>query len=503
VCTVLGVAAFGLAAAAPAAHAASTKLGPTVTRTGTGPTGYTVTFRYYNPTATRVQIKGEWYFSSPQDTTNTTSQGLLPAQWQPGDFPIAYPNATAANWPVSDMTKNPATGIWSFTTPLPSGNFNYGFFVDCASSTGSGCPELADPANPPWNDLNGVSSGSVEPTSQVYLPSDRAFGTVDYSWQAPRAERGRLVDVSYPDPQSTSPAGTHPLAIYTPPGYSSHRKTPYPTLYLSHGGGGNEVDWSTQGVAANIIDNLIRTGQVQPMVVVMTNFNGLPGGTAGYSTDVIDYVIPYVQAHYNVSASPTDRAIAGLSAGGARANDLLVNHTGEFGYYSIMSPGGGFPATLTSAQLAAIRSVLSLQIGGGLQDPIRANLTTEESELSAGAVPLTDDSINGGHEWYVWRILLRDFLTKMVFKATTTTVTVTGTKAVATVRADTTEPATPRGTVRFYAEGAAFGRPVTVAHGSAAISLRALTAGSHVITAVYSGDDSYAASASAPVIVSG
>ena len=45
---------------------------------------------------------------------------------------------------------------------------------------------------------------------------------------------------------------------------------PYPTLYLSHGGGGNEVDWTTQGVANRIIDNLIAGRMVQPMVIVMT-----------------------------------------------------------------------------------------------------------------------------------------------------------------------------------------------------------------------------------------
>jgi poly(3-hydroxybutyrate) depolymerase len=235
----------------------------------------------------------------------------------------------------------------------------------------------------------------------------------------------------------------------------------------------------------------------------MTNFNGLPGGTAGYSTDVINNVIPYVEAHYNVSTSPDDRALAGLSAGGARANDLLVNHTSEFAYYSIMSPGGGFPATITSAQAAAMRSVLSLQIGGGLQDPIRANLTTQESELTAAGVPFTDDSINGGHEWYVWRTLLRDFLTQMAFNATTTTITVSGTDAVATVKADTTEPATPRGTVQFYVDGTAFGRPVNVANGSATVSLRGLASGSHAVTAAYSGDDSYAGSTGAPVTVSG
>jgi enterochelin esterase-like enzyme len=417
-CMALGAGALALVATGPAAHAAGhAKLGPTVTHTGKGPTGYTVTFRYYDPTATSVQIKGEWYFSDPAQTTGTSSQGLLPSQWRPGDVPIASPNATAANWPVAEMTEDAATGVWSFTTPLPSGTFNYGFFVNCASSAGTGCTEVSDPANPPWNDVNGVSTGSVEPTSQVYVPSDPRFGTVSYSWQAPSKPQGKLVDVSYPDPQSTSPVGSHPLVVYTPPGYNQNRKSPYPTLYLSHGGGGNEVDWSTQGVAVSIIDNLIRTGRIQPMVVVMTNFNGLPNGNAGYSTDVIDNVIPYVEAHYDVSASPNERAIAGLSAGGARVNDLLVNHTSEFGYYSVMSPGGGFPTTVTAAQAAAINSLHGLQIGGGLQDPIRANLTTEESELSAAGVRFTDDSVNGGHEWYVWRILLRDFLTQTAFKA--------------------------------------------------------------------------------------
>ena len=73
-----------------------------------------------------------------------------------------------------------------------------------------------------------------------------------------------------------------------------------------------------------------------------------------------------------------------------------------------------------------MKSVLALQVGGGLQDPIRANLTTEESELTAAGVPFTDDSVNGGHEWYVWRILLRDFLTRTAFHAQASSVTSRG-----------------------------------------------------------------------------
>lgn len=36
----------------------------------------------------------------------------------------------------------------------------------------------------------------------------------------------------------------------------------------------------------------------------------------------------------------------------------------------------------------------------------------------AGDKPFVD-FMNGGHDWYVWRILLRDFLTHVAFKSVT------------------------------------------------------------------------------------
>jgi hypothetical protein len=322
---------------------------PEVIHTGAGPTGYAVTFRFYdgNPQTRNVKIRGEWYLSDVAHTTTSTSAGRLPDAYQPGDFPIAFPNRGAApNWPVIPMTQDPTTLVCSYTTPLAPGTWTYGLLLNCSDDTINStvdCPtstEIPDPGNPPWN-----TTGSDEPTSQVYVPSDPAFGTPDLPWQAPSPAHGRLSDVSYPDPQSTNPVGSHPLAVYTPPGYNPRRRVPYPTLYLSHGAGGNEVDWTTQGAAGRIIDNLIGADQVQPMVVVMTDFNGLPSGNAGYAADVLSYVIPYVEAHYNVSPDPNNRAFAGLSAGGSRANFLLFNDTSAFGYYGVWSIGlRGAPA---------------------------------------------------------------------------------------------------------------------------------------------------------------
>src|SRR3954469_24961684 len=114
---------------APAAHAQTPAVvSPEVTHTGTAPTGYTVTFRVFDPAATRMRIRGEWFFSGVTDTTTTSSAGRLPSQWQLGASRIATPNAgAAANWPVADMTLDAATGVWSYTTPMPSGTYTYQF----------------------------------------------------------------------------------------------------------------------------------------------------------------------------------------------------------------------------------------------------------------------------------------------------------------------------------------------------------------------------------------
>jgi enterochelin esterase-like enzyme len=495
----LGAAALAVAGLALPASAATpgASLAPVVKHTGTGPTGYTVTFQFYDPTADRVQVKGEWSFSGSADTTTTTSAGRLPDQWRSGDFPITHPNTAAAAWPVADMKENKKTGIWSWTTPLPSGTFTYNFFRDCATDDGTGCTSLNDPANAPWN-----TTGSVEPTSQVYVPSDPAFGTVDYAWQKPMtaSKQGRLADVTYPTSLSTAPAGSHPLAIYTPPGYNPSRATPYPTLYLSHGGGGQEVDWTTQGAANSIFDHLINSGKMQPTVIVMTDFNDISGGTAGYSTDVLQNVIPYVEARLNVSKNADDRAFAGLSAGAARANDLLFNHTSSFGYYGVWS--GGVTTSPTADQAAQMAKLGGVQLGVGNQDPIAHDSTVaEETNLPAAGVPVSVDNIDGGHEWYVWRIELKDFATGTLFRGTTTTAALTthgeNSTVTPTVAARNTTGAKPAGSVRFYLDGKIdtkhlVGQAQLGGRGTAKATLGDVTG--HTVVARYTGDSLHNAS---------
>jgi enterochelin esterase-like enzyme len=410
------------------AAAAGSPLAPKVVHTGTGPTGYQVTFHFKAPTAHSVQIKGEWYFADPYRlsalagtaTSVVQTPGTTPAQWRPGDIPIGSPNSSAANWPVTAMTEDRHTGIWSYTTPLPSGVFSYGFYVDCASSTQTGCTEVPDPANPAWNVRGGHTTGSPESVSQVYVPADPKFAATDLSWQGPARVHGTLRDVSYPAPASTAPAGRSYLAVYTPPGYDPKRAEPYPTVYLNSGGS-NEMDWSTQGALGDILDHLISTGEIQPMVVVMPDTQGFASDSyATFDADLLTAAIPYVEAHYRVSTSAARRAIGGLGYGASITNSFLFDHPGHFGAYGVMSPGinGDFTlpdaGSLSAAQVAAMKDA-NIMVGGGWQDPSHYYHASEVATLAAVGVPVTPDYVNGGHSWYAWRLLVRDFLTKVAF----------------------------------------------------------------------------------------
>jgi hypothetical protein len=119
--------------------------------------------------------------------------------------------------------------------------------------------------------------------------------------------------------------------------------------------------------------------------------------------------------------------------------------------------------------------------------------------------------MDGGHAWHVWRQMLYDFASTMAFKHTTTSLTEVAAPGsseqrrvvfvTATVKADTTEPAWPTGKVQFYLDGRRSTRRCPSARWHGKTALPQLSAGPHTVTAVYSGDNFYNTSTSAPLMV--
>ena len=441
--------------AAPAAAAPAAPLGPIVTRTDQPPTGYTVTFRYRAPDdVQQVHIYGDWWYSRPESITcQDCGDARPPAEWQPGDV-------AATPWHLQAMQKGP-DGVWTFTTPLPAGSFRYAFTHDCTDELATGCTLHDDPANP-WQIQPQYPGAPGAVRSTIYVPTSKKFPTYDTGYQAPVAKIGTLESRRYTSPLSTNPPGVHDIVVYTPYGYDPNRAKPYPTLYLSHGTGDHSTAWTMQGVAHLILEHAIQDGAAEPMVIVSTDFNGLPGGNEGYVDELRNNVIPFVERNYHVSTRAEDRAFGGFSAGGGRAYTIMYNHTDLFGYHAAWSAGG--PAA-TQEQIDRMKAVAGgIMIGTGLQDQlgnIAENSQRNAAALRAAGVELDEYNVPGVHTWHVWRPLLNHYLRALAFRATTTDLAVTAapggashnTKvtATATVAPVSTSVASPSGKVEFYA----------------------------------------------------
>jgi len=100
------------------------------------------------------------------------------------------------------------------------------------------------------------------------------------------------------------------------------------------------------GAANVILDNLIAKGEAEPMLMVNPLGYGMAGGPAtamnsemipNYARTVIEEVMPRVDRAYHVSTERDDRAIAGLSMGGAEALFTGLNHLDQFAWVGSFS----------------------------------------------------------------------------------------------------------------------------------------------------------------------
>src|SRR5262249_23728998 len=127
------------------------------------------------------------------------------------------------------------------------------------------------------------------------------------------------------------------MHVYTPPGYEKGEGK-YPVFYLLHGAMDCDASWSTVGRAGFILDNLIGAGKARPMIVVMPAGHTGPftfGGGGGrsferqmddFGEDFTNDVKPHIQKNYRVREGRENRAIAGLSMGGAQTLNIAFSH---------------------------------------------------------------------------------------------------------------------------------------------------------------------------------
>jgi enterochelin esterase-like enzyme len=214
-------------------------------------------------------------------------------------------------------------------------------------------------------------------------------------------ERGKIETVEY---DSKTVGGKRKMVVYTPPGLAKDAKVP--VFYLLHGAGDNETGWQRKGSADVILDNLYADKKLVPMIVVMPN--GFAKGKAdggknsGFENDLLNDIIPYVEAHYPVKADREHRALAGLSMGGGQALRIGLKNMDKFAWV------GGFSSALGKAGLVtdgadAVKKLRLLWVSCGDTDKLMKGSEAFHVSLDKMQVPHIWHIDSGGHTWPVWR----------------------------------------------------------------------------------------------------
>ena len=291
-------------------------------------------------------------------------------------------------------------GLWSVTIPKPlvPDTYRYFFFVDGA--------RMPDPAASEFS----LERSNVDSLIEIKGPEG------DFQTFHNDIPHGVVAKINY----WSEPLGSvRRMHVYTPPGYEKDGKS-YPVLYLVHGAGDSDHSWSTVGRANNILDNLIEAGKARPMIIVMPNGhtpdrpinaeNMLQNND--FSEDFLKVVIPYVDKNYRTIANADNRAMAGLSMGGAHTIQNGLTHPELFHYIGIFSITGGgeqYEKDNDAALKKAAASVKMVYCAYGREDFAVRNADQLKGTLNKYGIPLLLHETDGGHTWINWREYFNDF----------------------------------------------------------------------------------------------
>ncbi|MBR2811296.1 MAG: MBL fold metallo-hydrolase, partial [Solobacterium sp.] len=367
---------------------------------------YQVTFTLDSVEAyDKVDLVGGFQFytdeqaAALQDGSEPSPVSYDAYEYKEGMWPAGYDVSGIGNraYPMENIGSK-----WTVTIPVPAGVWFYAFNV---TPKGSGQTiKLLDPASDtPYNEANGHDNGWSLITignSDEHLPGQ--------DWVFPEAEKkGTTEFVTY-----TAIDGTEqPLGVYLPPEYDASKK--YPVVYVSHGGGGNEVEWHFLGATDTIMDNLIEAGLVEPTIVVTMDNTYFRWARDTVCNNVMDYIIPYIDANYSIDNVPERRAFCGLSMGGGTSNYMFLDHAGDFKYIGIWS--GCYPNEDYSN--VANKDYPSLMLGAGCIDMARPGFPILMEKLDEIGVYYEYTEAHGAHDWSVWRELFTTFAKDYLWKS--------------------------------------------------------------------------------------
>lgn len=183
---------------------------------------------------------------------------------------------------------------------------------------------------------------------------------IPVSYITPAEKQGTIENVSYNSEDYTGILDgtiTKRAAVYLPYGYNSHRK--YNIVYMMHGSGGSSGDYfyRNNSEAVNILDHLIESHKIDPVIVVMPTYDAEdnPDQTderqnqelTVFNQEFRSHLISAIETRYSTYAqkdtkksyqnSRNHRAFFGFSNGAVTTWNAFENNLDYISYFAPMS----------------------------------------------------------------------------------------------------------------------------------------------------------------------
>jgi enterochelin esterase-like enzyme len=206
--------------------------------------------------------------------------------------------------------------------------------------------------------------------------------------------------------------------VYLPPCFDASlpetSAVRYPVLYLIHGQTFADDQWERLGIGA-AADALIQAGTAPPFLIVLPREADTFADIylSSFRQDVIEGLIPWMDANYPTCTARACRAIGGLSRGGAWAIHLGFSNWILFGAIGAHStPPFNTDARLLPGWLAQIPEGQAPRIymDAGRRDPYLQMASAFEQQLTEVGVAHEWYLFNGQHDEAYWAAHAADYL---------------------------------------------------------------------------------------------
>lgn len=264
---------------------------------------------------------------------------------------------------------------------------------------------ILDPLNP------NTCSGGYGPNSEL------AMSGYVQPWEIEEYEEVPKGTTEQFNLECTALNKTFRTNVYLPPSYDE--TLTYATAYVHDGS-----EYMSLGSMTNILDNLIDSNKIDPIIAVFITPNNRMdeyGGTEReeFATFIAETVVPYIDANYKTIKSKDYRLTMGCSLGGNISGLISFNYPNIFALSGWHSPALWVNEQEVAELYKSEHKDIKVYFNQGSYENLEVDWNIFTTQLGSLGYEYDWKTLHEGHSWGQWRATTDDILQFFFPKGTT------------------------------------------------------------------------------------